>query len=52
MPESINDVPCKRCKAPEGEGCTTPSGNPANFPHAARAAAYWAAVAKAQKENS
>lgn len=47
LPESINDVRCTRCKAPAGAGCTTPTGNPCNEPHAARANAYWAALAKA-----
>lgn len=40
--ESVNDVRCTRCKAPAGEGCMTPSGNPANEPHAARVNAFWA----------
>ena len=41
-PESIDDVPCKRCKAFPGQGCRTPSGNPANEPHSARVDAFWA----------
>lgn len=49
-PDSINDVRCPRCKAPEKEGCVTPSGNPANEPHAARVSAFWREVAKAEKE--
>lgn len=39
---SVNDVKCPRCKAPVGEGCVTPSGHPANEPHAARVEKFWA----------
>jgi hypothetical protein len=43
---TINDVRCPRCKAVAGDGCVTPSGNPANEPHAARVARFWAEESK------
>lgn len=50
-PESINDVRCKRCKAEPGNGCTTPRGDRANEPHAARVDAFWKAYRAAQEEK-
>ena len=40
-PGSVNDVRCSTCKAPVGEPCRTPSGNPAHEPHVRRVARFW-----------